>query len=129
MPCQLQPSIENETDNEDTKDNMEELQDETQSSVKEVSTPVVSSAAPEHLDEDEKLTSEELQKKIDKAMKQLNKRRDELTFVTNCMRCNDMGQDRYRRRYWHLAHGDGIYVESIESAGFYNKRLNFCMYY
>ena len=104
----------NESDNEDTKDNMDDLQDETQSSVQEVAAALP--AANEHLDEDEKLTSEELQKKIDKSVKQLNKRRDELTFVTNCMRCNDMGQDRYRRRYWHLAHGDGIYVESLESA-------------
>merc|ERR1711997_495430 len=67
-------------------------------------------------DEDEKLSSEDLQKKIDRSTKQLIKKRDELTFVTNCMRCCDMGQDRYRRRYWHLAHGDGIYVEAMESA-------------
>ena len=106
----------NETDNEDTKDNMDDTQDETQSSVNEINSTVPTSTANEHLDEDEKLSTEELQKKIDKSVKQLNKRRDELTFVTNCMRCNDMGQDRYRRRYWHLAHGDGIYVESIESA-------------
>merc|ERR1712126_585936 len=105
-----------ETDNEDTKDNMDDTQDETQSSVNEINSTVTASTANEHLDEDEKLSAEELQKKIDKSVKQLNKRRDELTFVTNCMRCNDMGQDRYRRRYWHLAHGDGIYVESIESA-------------
>ena len=100
-----------ETDNEDTKDQIEELQDETQSSAKDSTA-----TNGEHLDEDERLSPEELQKKIDKSIKQLNKRRDELTFVTNCMRCNDMGQDRYRRRYWHLAHGDGIYVEALESA-------------
>lgn len=108
----------NETDNEDTKDQIDDIHDETQSSV-HYSTAcalVSSSVAEEHLDEDEKLSTEELQKKVDKATKQLNKRRDELTFVTNCMRCNDMGQDRYRRRYWHLAHGDSVYVEALESA-------------
>ena len=105
-----------ETDNEDTKDQIEELHDETQSSVHESTATGASSFVADHLDEDEKLSAEELQKKVDKSTKQLNKRRDELTFVTNCLRCNDMGQDRYRRRYWHLAHGDGIYVEAIESA-------------
>ena len=70
----------------------------------------------EELDEDEKLTTEELQKKIDKAGRQLIKRRDELTFATNCMRANDLGQDRYRRRYWMLAHTKGVFVEGLESA-------------
>jgi len=62
------------------------------------------------------LGPEELQKKLDKSSRQLNKRRDELTFITNCVRVNDLGQDRYRRRYWHLAHAAGIYVEGLESA-------------
>ena len=106
-----------DTDNEDTKDQMDECNDDTQSSVADTVVQVSSSVVVgDHLDEDEKLSPEELQKKIDKSIKMLNKRRDELTFVTNCMRCNDMGQDRYRRRYWHLAHGDGIYVEALESA-------------
>ena len=73
-------------------------------------------AHADELDEDEKLTPEDLQKKIDKATRQLIKRRDELTFVTNCMRANDLGQDRYRRRYWMLAHTKGVFVEGLESA-------------
>ena len=72
--------------------------------------------ANEYLDEDERLSPEELQKKIDKTSRQLIKRRDELTFVTNCVRVNDLGQDRYRRRYWHFAHAAGIYVEALESS-------------
>ena len=74
------------------------------------------SVAGEYIDEDERLGPEELQKKIDKTTRQMNKRRDELTFVTNCVRVNDLGQDRHRRRYWHLAHAAGIYVEGLESA-------------
>ena len=74
------------------------------------------SVAGEYIDEDERLGPEELQKKIDKTTRQMNKRRDELTFVTNCVRVNDLGQDRYRRRYWHLAHAAGIYIEGLESS-------------
>ena len=72
-------------------------------------------AANDLLDEDERLGPEELQKKIDKSSRQLIKRREELTFVTNCVRVTDLGQDRYRRRYWQFAHASGIYVEGLES--------------
>ncbi len=66
--------------------------------------------------EDEKLTLEELQKKIDKAGKKLSKKREELAFTNNRVRCHELGQDRYRRRYHHFAHAGGIFVEAIESA-------------
>jgi hypothetical protein len=66
--------------------------------------------------EDEKLSPEELQKKIDKSVKKLGKKRDELAFVNNCVRVHELGQDRYRRRYHHFAHAGGVYVEAIESA-------------
>ena len=66
--------------------------------------------------EDEKLTPEELQKKIDKTARKLVKKRDELAFISNRVRVNDLGQDRYRRRYHHFAFAGGIYVEALESA-------------
>ena len=47
-------------------------------------------------DEDERLSPEELQKRLDKSNRLLTKRRDELTFAINSMRANDLGQDRYR---------------------------------
>jgi hypothetical protein len=105
------------------KDEEEDHADESESEITPEETvnhaaPNVSAAvaASEFLDEDERLSPEELQKKIDKTSRQLIKRRDELTFVTNCVRVNDLGQDRYRRRYWHFAHAAGIYVEGLESA-------------
>ena len=36
--------------------------------------------------------------------------------MNNTLRATDLGQDRYRRRYWHLAYAGGIFVEALESA-------------
>lgn len=66
-------------------------------------------------DEDRQLSAEDLQKKIEKMLRQTKKKGEELTFLNNSLRATDMGQDRYRRRYWHLAHAGGIYLEGIES--------------
>ena len=79
-------------------------------------TSTHNSTTGELIDEDERLGPEELQKKIEKTSRQLNKRTSELTFVTNCVRVNDLGQDRYRRRYWHFAHASGVYIEGVESS-------------
>lgn len=65
--------------------------------------------------EDEKMSLEELQKKIDKTLKKLTKKRDELAFISNRVRVHDLGQDRYRRRYHHFAFAGGVYVEAVES--------------
>ena len=66
-------------------------------------------------EDDEKLSQEELQRKIERTVKQLAKVREENVFVNNCLRSNDLGQDRYRRRYWHMAHVGGVMVEAMES--------------
>ena len=65
--------------------------------------------------EDEKLSVDEIQKKIDKTNKKLIKKRDELAFISNRVRVHDLGQDRYRRRYHHFAFAGGVYVEGLES--------------
>lgn len=65
--------------------------------------------------EDEKLSPDELQKKIDKTQRRLLKKRDELAFICNRVRVNDLGQDRFRRRYHHFAFAGGVYVEALES--------------
>ncbi len=67
-------------------------------------------------EDDEKLTQDELIKKIEKTSKQLTKARDDVVFLNNCLRVNDLGQDRFRRRYWHFAHAGGVFVEGLESA-------------
>ena len=66
-------------------------------------------------EDDEKLSQDELTKKIERTVKQLAKVREENVFVNNCLRSNDLGQDRYRRRYWHMAHVGGVMVEAMES--------------
>ena len=69
----------------------------------------------DELGQDENLSPEELQKKIDKTSRKLVKQRDELAFISNRVRVHDLGQDRYRRRYHHFAYAGGVYVEAIES--------------
>ncbi len=63
----------------------------------------------------EKLTAEEITKKVERATRLTVKSRDDLVHISNCLRVNDLGQDRYRRRYWHFAHAGGVFVEGIES--------------
>lgn len=66
--------------------------------------------------EDENVTQEELEKKMEKLLKQQNAYRDKVFNVTHKLRATNFGQDRYRRRYWVLPHLGGIYVEGLESA-------------
>ena len=47
-------------------------------------------------EEDDSLSAEELQKKIEKLTKLPKKRGDDNTFVNNTLRATDVGQDRYR---------------------------------
>jgi len=67
-------------------------------------------------EEDAHLSAEEMQKKIERLTKLTKKKSEDHTFVNNTLRGTDLGQDRYRRRYWHLAHAGGIFVEGLESA-------------
>eukprot|EP00092_Neocalanus_flemingeri_P068100 GFUD01083168.1.p1 GENE.GFUD01083168.1~~GFUD01083168.1.p1 ORF type:complete len:2042 (+),score=445.04 GFUD01083168.1:252-6377(+) len=67
-------------------------------------------------EEDAQLSAEDLQKKIERLTKVAKKKSEDHTFVNNTLRATDLGQDRYRRRYWHLAHAGGIFVEGLESA-------------
>ena len=66
-------------------------------------------------DEDATLSAEDLQKKIERITKLSRKKSEDFTFVNNTLRGTDLGQDRYRRRYWQLAHAGGIFVEALES--------------
>jgi hypothetical protein len=66
-------------------------------------------------EDEETLTQEELQKKIEKTAKQFLKSMEDLAHTNNCLRVTDLGQDRYRRRYWHFAHAGGLFVEGMES--------------
>ena len=66
-------------------------------------------------EEDATLSAEDLQKKIERITKLSRKKSEDFTFVNNTLRGSDLGQDRYRRRYWQLAHAGGIFVEALES--------------
>ncbi|XP_041432063.1 bromodomain adjacent to zinc finger domain protein 2B isoform X6 [Xenopus laevis] len=66
-------------------------------------------------DGDQTATVEELEKQIDKLLKQQNQYRKKLFESSHCLRSMMFGQDRYRRRYWILPQCGGIFVEGMES--------------
>lgn len=70
------------------------------------------------LDEDENtaMTSDEVQKKLEKILEQSFHTKKQLQKALNSLRAKHYGQDRYWRRYWYLPKCGGIYVEGLESA-------------
>lgn len=67
-------------------------------------------------DEDTAMTSEEVQKKLEKILEQSFHTKKQLQKALNSLRAKHYGQDRYWRRYWYLPKCGGIYVEGLESA-------------
>lgn len=67
-------------------------------------------------DEDNRMTSDEVQKKLDKIFKSSYQNKMLLEQSCNQLRATCFGQDRYWRRYWHLPKTGGIFVEGMESA-------------
>lgn len=67
-------------------------------------------------DEDSAMTSEEVQKKLEKILEQSFLTKKQLQKALNSLRSKHYGQDRYWRRYWYLPKCGGIYVEGLESA-------------
>ncbi|XP_018094294.1 bromodomain adjacent to zinc finger domain protein 2B isoform X6 [Xenopus laevis] len=66
-------------------------------------------------DGDQTATVEELEKQIDKLLKQQNQYRKKLFESSHCLRSMMFGQDRYRRRYWILPQCGGMFVEGMQS--------------
>merc|ERR1719228_993950 len=96
----------------DTEENDEEMVEEETHSETDLSDI---DDEKEEDEEDATLSAEDLQKKIERLTKLSRKKSEDFTFVNNTLRATDLGQDRYRRRYWHLAHAGGIFVEALES--------------
>lgn len=67
-------------------------------------------------DEDAAMTSDEVQKKLEKILEQSFLTKKQLQKSLNSLRSKHYGQDRYWRRYWYLPKCGGIYVEGLESA-------------
>lgn len=67
-------------------------------------------------DEDTAMTSEEVQKKLEKILEQSFHTKKQLQKALNSLRAKHYGQDRFWRRYWYLPKCGGIYVEGLESA-------------
>uniref|UniRef100_A0A1Y1JV23 Bromodomain adjacent to zinc finger domain protein 2B n=1 Tax=Photinus pyralis TaxID=7054 RepID=A0A1Y1JV23_PHOPY len=67
-------------------------------------------------EEDNKLSGEELGKKLEKFVKQSETQLQCLNHASHQLRATCYGQDRYWRRYWSLPKGGGVYVEAIESS-------------
>ncbi|CAG9853570.1 unnamed protein product [Phyllotreta striolata] len=67
-------------------------------------------------EEDNKLSGEELGKKLEKFVKTSETHFKTLTTASLQLRAICFGQDRFYRRYWSLPKVGGVYVESMESA-------------
>ncbi|XP_049817838.1 bromodomain adjacent to zinc finger domain protein 2B isoform X4 [Aethina tumida] len=70
------------------------------------------------LEEDNKLSGEELGKKLEKFVKSSESQLHALNVATHQLRATCYGQDRYWRRYWSMPKAGGIFVEAIESADY-----------
>ncbi|XP_029461422.1 bromodomain adjacent to zinc finger domain protein 2B isoform X4 [Rhinatrema bivittatum] len=66
-------------------------------------------------DGDQIASVEELEKQIEKLIKQQSQYRKKLFEASHSLRSMMFGQDRYRRRYWILPQCGGIFVEGMES--------------
>lgn len=67
-------------------------------------------------DEDSRMTSDEMHKKLEKILKSAYQNKMFIEQSSNSLRATCYGQDRYWRRYWHLPRTGGIFVEGLESA-------------
>lgn len=67
-------------------------------------------------DEDERLSVDELAKKLDKLEKQAAHNQEVFETSIKQLRGQHVGQDRFWRRYWNLPKAGGIFVEGLESA-------------
>lgn len=67
-------------------------------------------------DEDANMTSDEVQKKLEKILEQCFQTKQQLHKALCSLRAKHYGQDRYWRRYWYLPKCGGIFVEGLESA-------------
>lgn len=67
-------------------------------------------------EEDNKLSGEELGKKLEKLLKTSETQLTTLNTSTMQLRAICFGQDRYWRRYWTLPKAGGVFVEAMESA-------------
>ncbi|KAM6421510.1 bromodomain adjacent to zinc finger domain protein 2B isoform 2-T2 [Rhynochetos jubatus] len=66
-------------------------------------------------DGDQAASVEELEKQIEKLLKQQSQYRKKLFEASHCLRSMMFGQDRYRRRFWILPQCGGVFVEGMES--------------
>ncbi|RZC05013.1 bromodomain adjacent to zinc finger domain protein 2B, partial [Asbolus verrucosus] len=67
-------------------------------------------------EEDNKLSGEELGKKLEKLVKTSEIQLQSLNSSAHQLRATCFGQDRYWRRYWSLSKAGGVFVEAMESA-------------
>lgn len=67
-------------------------------------------------DEDNRMTADEVLKKLEKIVKAGQQNKMLLEQSCNQLRATCYGQDRYWRRYWYLPKAGGIFVEGLESA-------------
>ncbi|XP_064595320.1 bromodomain adjacent to zinc finger domain protein 2B-like isoform X3 [Liolophura sinensis] len=66
-------------------------------------------------EEEDPITAEECEKKIEKLTKQHSQYRNKVFSASHKLRGTCFGQDRYKRWYWVLPYLGGVFVEGLES--------------
>ncbi|KAK6180630.1 hypothetical protein SNE40_008641 [Patella caerulea] len=133
----LNTSIEEDTSNtnmsaaskrsEDDIGKLEDLEDKEIDSGHESDSTVATNTTGGNLsEEEEEITLEECEKKIEKLTKQHNSYRTKVNNASNKLRTNHYGEDRYCRNYWVLPFCGGIFVEGLESADPEKYAENLC---
>ncbi|XP_033098027.1 bromodomain adjacent to zinc finger domain protein 2B-like isoform X3 [Anneissia japonica] len=110
------------TSSKSKQDDDEEDDDEKDEEEDDVPPEDVEEAAVE--EEDDGMTSEELQKKIDRLEKQHGQFKCKVFNKSHSLRAVCYGQDRYRRRYFVLPHAGGVFVEGMESSELPDETVN-----
>lgn len=111
-------SVQGNEDDEEEEEEEEEDEDEDDDDDGEGGGEGTQSSEESEEEEDtaEPTTQEELERRLKKLEKKHTQFRSKLFNSSHALRALCLGQDRYKRRYWILPHGGGVFVEGMETA-------------
>ncbi|XP_067687467.1 bromodomain adjacent to zinc finger domain protein 2B-like isoform X8 [Haliotis asinina] len=107
------------SDDEEDKDDDEDKDDEDKdddSGNDSDTTNTTNATGAVSEEEEDGITIEECEKKIEKLTKQHGLYRNKVFDASHKLRGLTLGQDRYKRRFWILPYAGGLYLEGLESS-------------
>ncbi|XP_067020718.1 bromodomain adjacent to zinc finger domain protein 2B-like isoform X3 [Acropora muricata] len=111
-------SVQGNEDDEDEEEEEEEDEDDEDDEDGEGGGDGAQSSEESDEEEDatEPTTQEELERRLKKFEKKHSQFRSKLFGASHALRALCLGQDRFKRRYWILPRGGGVFVEGMETA-------------